>query len=85
MMGWSDISWTICKPLTLCSRQTTTPAPHQSIFTGQMLFLTPKALKAKIPSMTVFKYIYLNHSFSALTLLVGRQEGHLACKTRKPS
>jgi len=23
--------------------------------------------------------------FSALTLLVGRQEGHPACKTRKPS
>jgi len=24
-------------------------------------------------------------SFSALTLLVGQQEGHPACKTRKPS
>jgi len=24
-----------------CSRQTTTPTPHHSIFTGRMLFLTP--------------------------------------------
>jgi len=24
-----------------CSRQTTTPTPHQSIFTGWMLFVTP--------------------------------------------
>jgi len=24
-----------------CSRQTTTPAPNHSVFTGRMLFLTP--------------------------------------------
>jgi len=40
MMGGSDISWTICKSLAHCSRQTTMPAPHHSIFTGRILFLT---------------------------------------------
>ena len=38
----SGISWTICKQSAPRSRQTTTPTPHQSIFTGRMLFLTPK-------------------------------------------
>ena len=51
----SDISWTICKSAPR-SRQTTTPAPHHSVFTGRMPFLPPnqqrqstegKALKAK--------------------------------------
>jgi len=37
----SDISWTTCKSFALCSRQTTTPAPHHPIFMGPMLFLTP--------------------------------------------
>jgi len=53
MMGfWTDsgISWTICKQYAPRSRQITTPTPHQSIFTGQVLFLCPtnsdKALKA---------------------------------------
>ena len=36
----SGISWAICKS-TPCSRQTTTPAPHHSVFTGQMTFLPP--------------------------------------------
>jgi len=36
-----SISWTICKQSAARSRQTTTSAPHHSIFTGQMLFLTP--------------------------------------------
>jgi len=39
VLGCSGISWTICKQS--CSRQITTPAPHHSMFTGQMLFLTP--------------------------------------------
>jgi len=30
--GGSGISWTTCKTFALCSRQTTTPAPHHSIF-----------------------------------------------------
>ena len=38
--GCSGISWTICKQSALHSRQITTPTPHHSIFTGQMLFLT---------------------------------------------
>ena len=36
----SGISWTICKQSASCSRQITTPTPHRSIFTGQMLFPT---------------------------------------------
>ena len=43
MMGFWDgsgISWTICKQSAPRSRQITTPTPHHSIFTGQMLFLT---------------------------------------------
>jgi len=37
----SGISWTIHKQSEPHSRQTTIPAPHHSIFTGRMLFLTP--------------------------------------------
>ena len=43
-MGFGDgsgISWTICKQSAPPSRQITTPAPHHSIFMGQMHFLTP--------------------------------------------
>jgi len=36
----SGISWAICKSATR-SRQTTTPAPHHSVFTGRMPFLPP--------------------------------------------
>jgi len=40
--GCSGISWTIGKQSTPCSRQIlTTPTPHHSILTGQLLFLTP--------------------------------------------
>jgi len=35
----SDISWTICEQSDPSSRQITTPTPHQSFFTGRMLFL----------------------------------------------
>jgi len=42
MMGWQwhqlDHMQKIFAP---CSRQITTPAPHHSIFTGAMRFLTP--------------------------------------------
>jgi len=44
MMGFRDgsgISWTICKQSAPRSSQITTPTPHQSIFTGGMLFLLP--------------------------------------------
>jgi len=36
----SGMSWAICKSAP-CSRQTTTRAPHHSVFTGRMLFLPP--------------------------------------------
>ena len=41
VLGCSGISWTICKQSAPRSRQITTPTPHQSMFTGRMLFLTP--------------------------------------------
>ena len=39
-MSGSGISWAICKSAP-CSRQTTTPAPHHSVFTSRMPFLLP--------------------------------------------
>ena len=39
-MSGSGISWDICKSAPRY-RQTTTPAPHHSVFTGQMAFLLP--------------------------------------------
>ena len=36
----TGISWAICKSAHR-SRRTTTPAPHHSVFTGQMTFLSP--------------------------------------------
>ena len=39
-MSGSGISWAICKSAPR-SRQTTTPTPHHSFFTGRMLFLPP--------------------------------------------
>ena len=41
VFGCNNISWTICKQSSPHSRQIITPTPHQSIFTGRMLFLTP--------------------------------------------
>jgi len=45
----SGISWAVCKSAPR-PRQITTPAPHHSVFTGQMPFLPPnqhvKVLKA---------------------------------------
>jgi len=41
VLGRSGVSWTICKQSAPRSRQTTTPKPRRSIFTGRMLFLTP--------------------------------------------
>jgi len=40
--GCSGISWITCKQSASRSRQITTSTPHHSIFTGRMLFLTPK-------------------------------------------
>jgi len=41
VLGYSGISWTICRQSAPRCRQITTPAPHHSIFTGRMLFLIP--------------------------------------------
>jgi len=41
VLGCIGISWTVCEQSAPCSRQVTTPTPHHSIFTYQMLFLTP--------------------------------------------
>ena len=38
----NGISWTICKQSASRSRQITTSTPHHSIFTGRILFQTPK-------------------------------------------
>ena len=40
VLGCSGISWIICKQSASRSRQITTTTPHQSVFTGRMLFLT---------------------------------------------
>ena len=41
VLGCSGMSWTTCKQSAPRSRQTTTPTPNHSIFTGWMLFLMP--------------------------------------------
>ena len=55
----SGISWTICKSVP-CSRQITMPAPHHSVFTGQMPFLSPnqqrQSTEGKINTLS-----YWNH------------------------
>ena len=53
--GCSGISWTRRKQSAPRSRQTTTPIPHHSSFTGRMLFLTPnnsvKALSINVRAL----------------------------------
>ena len=53
IMGFWDgsgISWTICKQSAPRTRQTDTPTPYHSIFTGQMLFWwTTNSVKALNP------------------------------------
>jgi len=105
--GCSGISWTISKSFACHSRHITTPAPHHSIFTGQMPFLTSNQQCQSTKGNYEIKLIHLlshcihkilfnsvqicschyqfsgpstAYAFSALTLLVGRQEKHLACK-----
>ena len=72
----NGISWAIRKSAPR-SRQITMPAPHHSVF------YRPDALPAAQP--TASKHwrdfcICIVCAFTALTLLVGRQEEHLACK-----
>jgi len=82
-MSGNGISWAICKSAPH-SRQITTPAPHHSVF------YRPDALPAaqqptvsrlsSIHRMIWYYWLGEGFAFSALTLLVGRQEGHPACK-----
>ena len=87
----SGISWAICKSAHR-SRQVTTPAPHHSVF--YRLDALPatqptvsKHWRNKIAALFMLKsnrklcalYEWW-HPFSALTLLVGRQEDHPAWK-----
>jgi len=56
MMGFWDgsgISWTIYKQSASLFGQINTPATHQSIFTGWMLFLTPNQQCQSIEGKTV--------------------------------
>ena len=72
----SGVSWTMCKQSAPHTRQITTPAAHHSIFSGLMLFLFFfSGLMLSLPEC-----LQCFSAFSALTLLVGRQEGHPACK-----
>ena len=84
MMGlWdgSGISWTICKRSAPRSRQITTPTPHHSIFTGRTLFLMPKQQCQSNEGFSLTSVNYgINSNIRALTLLVGRQTEHPACK-----
>ena len=50
----TGISWTICKQSAPRSRLITTPAPHHSIFTGRMLFLTPNQQSQSTEVITLF-------------------------------
>ena len=46
-----------------------------------MLFYDFKKAEAPFTKyLTIYRKIFIVKSFSALTLLVGRQEGHPACK-----
>jgi len=80
----SGISWAMSKSAPR-SRQITTPAPHHSIFL-QAGFPScrptnsVKELKADNVHNKYDEIWYLVFAFSALTLLVGWQEGHPACK-----
>ena len=53
----SGISWAICKSAPR-SRQITTPAPHHSVFTGRMPFLSPNQQRQSTKGKTHTQYTY---------------------------
>ena len=53
----SGISWAICKPAPR-SRQITTPAPHHSVFKGQMPFLPPNQQRQSTEGTNRKNYSY---------------------------
>ena len=72
VLGCSGISWSICKQSAPHSRQITLSL----IFIGRILFLMPNQQCQSTERINVKE----SKRFSALTLLVGWQEGHPACK-----
>jgi len=56
------------------------PALHHSVFKGWMPFLPPNQQHQSSEGNMYLKYEHINNAFSALTLLLWRQEGHPACK-----
>ena len=51
----SGISWVVCKSAPH-SRQTTTPAPHHSVFTGRMPFLPPNQQHHSTEGLKLVQY-----------------------------
>jgi len=82
-MQWHQLDHiqTVCKSAPH-SRHITTPTPRHLIFTGWMLFLMPnqQCQSTDGTGLHLFLVIREDCAFSALTLFVGRQEGHPACK-----
>ena len=76
--GGSGISWTVCKQSAPRCRQITTPTPHHSMFTGRMLFLTPKQqcqstegfAVSKCMSFELYMYRIFLPFFSVFSLLL---------------
>ena len=58
----SGISWAICKSAPR-SRQTTMPAPHQSVFTGRMPFLPPNQQRQSTEGTVLQIYSDINQKF----------------------
>ena len=65
----SGISWAIRKSAP-CSRQITTPAPHYSVFTGQMTFLPPnqQCQSTEGNSNAYYWTYYLIHALPTTTM-----------------
>jgi len=77
----SGTSWTICKQSAPCSIQITTPTPHHSIFTGQILFLTPNQQCYSIEGthliiLTQSKYQWRSDLQSEVNNLNGDEESY---------
>ena len=83
MRHWdsSGTSWTICKQSAPCSIQITKPTPHHSIFTGQILFLTPNKQCYSIEGthliiLTQSKYQWRSDLQSEVNNLNGDEESY---------
>jgi len=66
----SGISWDICKSAP-CPRQTTTPAPHHSVFIGRMPFLPPnqqrQSTEGKVYKIIMYIILYSTHASGGCT------------------